>query len=103
MTDDGFQAMLDNINGQVAAQPSIAAAIKALTAQVTSANTGETSEQITADVTAATNKLIAQTIAAASPDYIAKLIAKAGVPAPSATLIINVWTVLGGMLKWPKK
>ena len=64
--------MLDNINSQVAAQPAIAAAIKALTAQITLADAGETSDQITADVTAATAKLIAQTIAAASPDYIAK-------------------------------
>ena len=87
-----FQAMLDNINSQVAAQPSIAAAIKALTAQITLADAGETSDQVAADVTAATAKLIAQTITAASPDYIAKLIANAGVPAPSATLIINVWT-----------
>lgn len=92
MNDAAFQAMLDNINSQVAAQPSIAAAIKALTAQITLADAGETSDQVAADVTAATAKLIAQTITAASPDYIAKLIANAGVPAPSATLIISIWT-----------
>jgi hypothetical protein len=91
MTDAVFQGMLDNINNQVAAQQ--ADAITALAAQIQAAEQGtETDDQIKADIATATNQLIAQDIAAASPAYIQQLIVNAEIPAPSATIVINIWT-----------
>ena len=91
MTDADVDSLITNINSMVAAQQ--AAAITALTAQIKAAEQGtKTDDQIAADITTATNQLIAQTISADTPAVITALVAKAGVPAPTATLTINVWT-----------
>jgi hypothetical protein len=90
MTDATVQGLITNINSIVATQQ--AAAIAASTAQVTLADAGETQAQITADITTATNQIIAKTIAAATPAQITALMAQAGVPSPTGTFTISVWT-----------
>ena len=91
MTDDQVQSEITTINGFVTAQQQTA--IDALTLQIQTANAATlTPDQISALVQKATDDLIAQTIKNATPAQLAMLITRAGVPAPTAVITINVWT-----------
>jgi hypothetical protein len=91
MSDADVQSLIANINSVVAGQQ--AAAIAALTAQIQTANAATlTPDQISALVKKATDDLVAQTIKNATSAELAMLITRAGVPAPTAVITINVWT-----------